>query len=85
MYLIFSVVVVVFLHRDAILTSSVNCFTSFLAGFAVFSVLGHMAKESGTDIANVAREGKTFSCAFIGNKPMQYTVIFHGCINDNFG
>ena len=46
-------------HRDAIITSSVNCFTSFLAGFAVFSVLGHMAKESGTDIAHVAREGTT--------------------------
>ena len=43
--------------RDAILTSSVNCFTSFLAGFAVFSVLGHMAKTQGTDIATVAREG----------------------------
>ena len=45
------------IFRDAVVTSGVNCFTSFLAGFAVFSVLGHMAKTQGTDIANVAREG----------------------------
>ena len=46
------------IYRDAVLTSSVNCFTSFLAGFAVFSVLGHMARMQGTDVENVARDGK---------------------------
>ncbi|WAR03545.1 SC6A4-like protein [Mya arenaria] len=42
--------------RDALLTSGVNCGTSFLAGFAVFSVLGHMAYTQNTDVSKVARE-----------------------------
>ena len=49
---------VIYVFRDAVLTSSVNCFTSFLAGFAVFSVLGHMAKMQGTDVDKVSRDGK---------------------------
>ncbi|KAL4224064.1 hypothetical protein ACF0H5_017521 [Mactra antiquata] len=42
--------------RDALITSGVNCGTSFLAGFAVFSVLGHMAHVQHTEVENVARE-----------------------------
>ncbi|KAJ8313056.1 hypothetical protein KUTeg_010429, partial [Tegillarca granosa] len=43
-------------YRDALLTSAVNCFTSFLAGFAVFSVLGHMAFKQHKSVENVSRE-----------------------------
>ncbi|XP_007887680.1 sodium-dependent noradrenaline transporter [Callorhinchus milii] len=44
-------------YRDAILTSSINCVTSFFSGFAIFSVLGYMAFKHGVDIAEVATDG----------------------------
>ena len=40
-------------HRDAILLSFSNSFTSVFAGFAVFSVLGFMAKSLGIDVKEV--------------------------------
>ncbi|GAB6026864.1 hypothetical protein CHUAL_013470 [Chamberlinius hualienensis] len=43
--------------RDAILTSSINCATSFLAGFVIFSVLGYMAHMQNKDISTVANKG----------------------------
>ncbi|XP_041346644.1 sodium-dependent serotonin transporter-like [Gigantopelta aegis] len=42
-------------YRDALITSAVNCLTSFLAGFAVFAVLGFMAYKQNRDISTVAR------------------------------
>ena len=30
--------------QDALITSSINCFTSFISGFVIFSVLGYMSK-----------------------------------------
>ncbi|KAG5675836.1 hypothetical protein PVAND_005706 [Polypedilum vanderplanki] len=44
-------------YRDALLTSSINCLTSFLAGFVIFSVLGYMAKIQNVDIDKVGLEG----------------------------
>ncbi|XP_059487992.1 sodium-dependent serotonin transporter-like [Neocloeon triangulifer] len=44
-------------YRDAILTSSVNCLTSFLAGFVIFSVLGYMAHVQNKNIEDVGLEG----------------------------
>uniref|UniRef100_A0A8C2KUP3 Transporter n=1 Tax=Cyprinus carpio TaxID=7962 RepID=A0A8C2KUP3_CYPCA len=43
-------------YRDAILTSSINCITSFFSGFAVFSVLGYMAHQHHVNIKDVATE-----------------------------
>lgn len=44
-------------YRDALLTSSINCLTSFLAGFVIFSVLGYMAHVQNVDIDKVGLEG----------------------------
>ncbi|KPI99347.1 Sodium-dependent serotonin transporter [Papilio xuthus] len=44
-------------YRDALLTSSINCLTSFLAGFVIFSVLGYMAHVQNKSIEEVGLEG----------------------------
>ncbi|CAG0915473.1 unnamed protein product [Notodromas monacha] len=44
-------------YRDAILTSSINCLTSFLAGFVIFSVLGYMARMQNKEVKDVGKEG----------------------------
>ncbi len=42
-----------FCYRDALVTSTINCATSVLAGFVVFSTLGHMAHVSGKTVEQV--------------------------------
>lgn len=44
-------------YRDCIYLCLLNSLTSFVAGFAIFSVLGFMAKEQGVDISMVAESG----------------------------
>ncbi|XP_068117725.1 sodium-dependent noradrenaline transporter [Hyperolius riggenbachi] len=44
-------------YRDALLTSTVNCVTSFISGFAIFSILGYMAEKNNVKIEDVATEG----------------------------
>lgn len=39
--------------RDALVTSTINCLTSVLAGFVVFSTLGHMAEVSNKSVEEV--------------------------------
>jgi SNF family Na+-dependent transporter len=41
-----------------------NCLTSFIGGFAIFSMLGFLSKETGEDIGSMDLTG--FSIAFIG-------------------
>lgn len=43
-------------YRDALLTSSINCLTSFLAGFVIFSVIGYMAQVQNVPIDKVGLE-----------------------------
>ncbi|KAL7640387.1 UNVERIFIED_CONTAM: hypothetical protein RMT77_008660 [Armadillidium vulgare] len=45
------------IYKDALVTSTINCLTSFVSGFVIFSVLGYMSKMSGNDIANVVDQG----------------------------
>ncbi|PVD34562.1 hypothetical protein C0Q70_05838 [Pomacea canaliculata] len=44
-------------YRDAILVAVINCSTSVYAGFAIFSMLGHMAYVSNRKIEEVADSG----------------------------
>lgn len=43
--------------RDTLVITIGNCCTSFLAGFAIFSVLGHMALKRNTCVRSVAESG----------------------------
>uniref|UniRef100_W5MI42 Solute carrier family 6 member 4 n=1 Tax=Lepisosteus oculatus TaxID=7918 RepID=W5MI42_LEPOC len=42
--------------RDALVTSSVNCLTSFMSGFVIFTVLGYMADKRQLEVAEVAKD-----------------------------
>ncbi|XP_072540655.1 sodium- and chloride-dependent GABA transporter 2-like [Salminus brasiliensis] len=44
-------------YRDCVYLCLLNSLTSFVAGFAIFSVLGFMADEQGMDISMVAESG----------------------------
>ncbi|CAB1315280.1 unnamed protein product, partial [Coregonus sp. 'balchen'] len=44
-------------YRDCVYLCLLNSVTSFVAGFAIFSVLGFMAYEQGMDISMVAESG----------------------------
>ncbi|KAJ8257949.1 hypothetical protein GJAV_G00191500 [Gymnothorax javanicus] len=44
-------------YRDCLLLGGLNSGTSFVSGFAIFSVLGFMAQEQGVNIADVAESG----------------------------
>ncbi|KAF4521704.1 hypothetical protein B566_EDAN013002 [Ephemera danica] len=44
-------------HRDALIVTTMDTFTSLLAGFTVFAILGNLAYERGVDISNVVQGG----------------------------
>jgi len=44
------------INRDALITSTINCATSILSGFVVFSTLGHMAEVSKKTIEQVIED-----------------------------
>uniref|UniRef100_A0A4W5P6I8 Solute carrier family 6 member 4a n=1 Tax=Hucho hucho TaxID=62062 RepID=A0A4W5P6I8_9TELE len=43
-------------YKDALVTSSVNCLTSFLSGFVIFTVLGYMAEMRKIGVETVAKD-----------------------------
>ncbi|ELT90205.1 hypothetical protein CAPTEDRAFT_195388 [Capitella teleta] len=43
--------------KDCLVYTGVNCGTSFLSGFVIFSILGFMAYERGISVADVAESG----------------------------
>lgn len=47
------------------MTSSVNCLTSFLSGFVIFTVLGYMAEMRNQNVDTVAKDaGGEIACLF---------------------
>nr|KAG5698531.1 hypothetical protein BaRGS_023234 [Batillaria attramentaria] len=44
-------------YRDAIVVALINCSTSIFAGFAIFSLLGHMAHVTNQNVEDVASDG----------------------------
>ncbi|XP_076452454.1 sodium-dependent dopamine transporter-like [Babylonia areolata] len=44
-------------YRDALVTSAINCCTSFFSGFIIFMILGYMADKTNQEIDKVATEG----------------------------
>ena len=45
--------------RDALMIPLINCGTSLFAGFAIFGVLGYLARAKDVEIEDVAASGKT--------------------------
>nr|XP_039263048.1 sodium- and chloride-dependent taurine transporter-like isoform X1 [Styela clava] len=68
-------------YRDCIILAFLNSGVSFVSGFAIFSVLGFMAKEQGVNITDVAESGP--GLAFIAY-PKALTLLplpqFWGCL-----
>jgi len=44
-------------HRDAIIVSCVNTFTSFFSAIVIFSILGYMAHSKGVKVGDVVKSG----------------------------
>lgn len=57
--------------RDCVALCFLNSGTSFVAGFAIFSILGFMAAEQGVPIAEVAESGE-WGCGGMGSMPIGY-------------
>lgn len=69
-----------FLHlRDALVTSSVNCLTSFLSGFVIFTVLGYMAEMRNQDVDAVAKDAGMTTQSQIRHSLLSLTLLGEKC------
>lgn len=62
----------VLLLRDCIMLCCLNSGTSFVAGFAIFSVLGFMAYEQNVPIEAVAESGERITIMFLNQNLNKY-------------
>lgn len=46
------------IYSDCLITTAVNCFTSFFSGFVIFTYLGFMSHKQHKPIDSVATEGE---------------------------
>lgn len=44
-------------HRDVMIVSAANCFTSVFAGFSIFAILGFLANQMQVKVMDVAQDG----------------------------
>ena len=65
--------------RDSFYLCLLNSGTSFLSGFAIFSILGYMAGEQGVDISMVAESGKSLMQCNRGTRRVFCNVLFSCC------
>jgi hypothetical protein len=47
-----------FLYRDTLIVSLINCGTSVFSGFVIFSMMGFMAHELGLEVKDVVKSGE---------------------------
>lgn len=70
------------IYRDTLLVVGLDAFTSIFAGFAIFSILGHLAHALGRKVSEVARSGS--GLAFVAypevvtylNPPQLWSTLF---------
>lgn len=60
--------------RDCLVTTAVNCFTSFFSGFVIFTYLGYMSWKQGVHISTVATEGPGLVFQVIDFLQLQFSV-----------
>ncbi|XP_078034986.1 sodium-dependent nutrient amino acid transporter 1 [Augochlora pura] len=64
------------IYRDVIVVTTLDTFTSLIAGFTIFGILGNLAHELGTDdIANVVRGGTGLAFVSYPDAIAKFTVL----------
>uniref|UniRef100_A0A671KP90 Transporter n=1 Tax=Sinocyclocheilus anshuiensis TaxID=1608454 RepID=A0A671KP90_9TELE len=64
-------------YRDCMLLGCLNSGTSFVSGFAIFSVLGFMAQEQGVAIVDVAESGNAQALVLLESVPSHVCFFCH--------
>lgn len=59
-----------FHSRDALVTSVVNCMTSFVSGFVIFTVLGYMAEMRNEEVSEVAKDAGRIQGSVYGSNTL---------------